>query len=114
MSNGLDSGKCDPLARQVVTKPGFKHMGRRVRQLASEHADGSLGLIQEGGYMISHLPYTILGVFEGALDVDTGVEDPFDWEETQNENIDLAIEWIRRVQNVHAEQWPVTGLGKSI
>jgi acetoin utilization deacetylase AcuC-like enzyme len=113
-SNGLDPGRYDPIGRNVVTKPGFEEIGRRTRYLADEYADSSLGLILEGGYLVSHLPFAILGVLEGSLDIDTGIEDPYDFEETHSENIALVKEWVHKAQQAQSSYWSVTELGKEL
>ena len=105
VSNGLDPGRYDPIGRNVVTKPGFVEMGRRTRNLAKTHADGSLGVILEGGYNISHLPFANLGVFEGLLDVDTGIEDPYDFEEFHNENMGVVEDWLDDARKELSSHW---------
>lgn len=108
VSNGLDPGRYDPIGRNVVTKPGFKEMGRRTRELAETHSDGSLGVVLEGGYNVSHLPFATVGVFEGLLDVETDISDPYDFEEHHNENIDEVQNWVRETQMELAENWDVS------
>ncbi|MBP2252405.1 acetoin utilization deacetylase AcuC-like enzyme [Halarchaeum solikamskense] len=100
VSAGQDPGTVDPLGRNVVTKEGFRTLGDRARTLATA-VDAPLALVQEGGYQVSHLPYATLGVLEGAVGVDTGIEDPFAW---LDEDADSAH---RRLDSVveHASAW---------
>lgn len=113
VSNGLDPGRYDPIGRNLVTKSGFEEMGRRTRQLADEYADGSLGVVLEGGYNVSYLPFATVGVFEGLLNVETGIKDPYDFEEHDNENIKTVKEWVLDAQMELAEHWNVTKMGEN-
>jgi len=103
VSAGGDAGTVDPLGRNVVTIDGFRALGRRAREFAADHADGNLGLVQEGGYQISHLGYAMLGTLEGALAAESDVEDPFAW---LSEDLESAERTIDRVAAAHAEHWP--------
>jgi acetoin utilization deacetylase AcuC-like enzyme len=105
VSAGQDIGTMDPLGRNVVTKAGFEWLGQRVRELAIDHANGSLALVQEGGYHVSHLPYATLGVLEGALDEQTGVEDPFAWIDGDTRSAHKAVE---DAISTHVEFWPLS------
>jgi acetoin utilization deacetylase AcuC-like enzyme len=102
VSAGQDPGHLDPMARNLVTKAGFEDLGRRVRALAAEHADGHLGIVQEGGYQQSHLPYATLGVLEGALGIESDVDEPFFRLE---EYTPPAREWVDEAASAHAERW---------
>jgi acetoin utilization deacetylase AcuC-like enzyme len=104
VSAGQDGGTVDPLGRNVLTKDGFRRLGRRVRGLAGDAAEGRLGLVQEGGYQISHLAYATLGVAEGVLGTDTGVEDPMAW---MDEDLDSARRAIDRIADYHGRHWPL-------
>jgi acetoin utilization deacetylase AcuC-like enzyme len=100
-SAGGDAGIVDPMGRNVVTKSGFETLGRRVRQLGEDHADGRLVLLQEGGYQISHLAYAMLGTIEGILGIESTVSDPFAW---LDEDEGSALETIESVVE-HYERW---------
>jgi acetoin utilization deacetylase AcuC-like enzyme len=104
VSAGQDGGTVDPLGRNVLTKDGFRRLGRRVRELADDAAEGRLGLVQEGGYQISHLAYATLGVAEGVLGTDTGVEDPMAW---MDEDLDSARRAIDRIADYHGRHRPL-------
>ncbi|MFB6220907.1 MAG: class II histone deacetylase [Halolamina sp.] len=104
VSAGQDPGQLDPTARNLVTKAGFENLGQRVRGLADAVADGRLAIVQEGGYQYSHLAFATLGVLEGVLDYDTGVEDPWGLLE---EYEPPARDWVDRAVDVHAANWPV-------
>lgn len=103
VSAGQDPGTIDPLGRCVVTKEGFEMFGRRARQMSEQYADGHLALIQEGGYQISHLAYATLGVLEGVLGTETGIEDPFAW---LDEDVDSARRAIDGVAEGFVDLWP--------
>ncbi|MFC4248764.1 class II histone deacetylase [Natribaculum luteum] len=104
-SAGQDGGTVDPLGRNVLTKDGFEMLGRRVRELAAATAGGRLALIQEGGYQISHLAYATLGVLEGVLECETGIEDPMAW---MDEDFDSARRAVDDVADYYATYWPLT------
>ncbi len=102
VSAGQDPGTVDPLGRNVVTKAGFETLGRRARGIADDHADGNLALVQEGGYQISHLAYATLGVLEGAIGIETGVDDPMAW---LDEDVDSTRRRLDDVVDYHAAHW---------
>jgi acetoin utilization deacetylase AcuC-like enzyme len=104
VSAGQDPGAMDPLGRNTVTKSGFESLGARARRLAAAHADGALALVQEGGYHLSHLAYATLGVLEGAIDVDTGVSDPFAYVPGDTRSAERAVD---AAVDAHDEWWPL-------
>jgi acetoin utilization deacetylase AcuC-like enzyme len=99
VSAGGDPGTVDPLGRNVLTKDGFEALGRRAADLA----DGAVAFVQEGGYQPSHLGYAQLGVLEGALGVDAGVADPFEW---LAEDFALLRPRLDEVVAAHENHWP--------
>jgi len=103
VSAGQDPGTMDPMGRNVVTKAGFERLAARSRAVAADVADGALALVQEGGYHQSHLAYATLGALEGALDHQTGVEDPFEW---LGGDADSARRAVDRAAEAHADNWP--------
>lgn len=104
VSAGQDPGTMDPLGRNAVTKAGFESLGASARRFADDYADGSLALVQEGGYHVTHLAYATLGVLEGALDHDTGIEDPFAWLPGDTESARRAVD---DAVDAHSEHWPL-------
>lgn len=104
VSAGQDPGTMDPLGRNTVTKDGFESLGAKARVFAEDHADGSLAVVQEGGYHITHLAYATLGVLEGALDRETGVEDPFEWMPGDTESATQAVD---DAVSAHVDYWPL-------
>jgi acetoin utilization deacetylase AcuC-like enzyme len=103
VSAGQDPGQLDPLGRNMVTKSGFEALGQRVRALAAG-ADAGLALVQEGGYQQSHLAYATLGALEGAIDYETGVEDPW---ALLDEHEPPAREWVGEAVDAYADYWSV-------
>lgn len=103
-SAGGDAGALDPLGRNLLTKPGFETIGRRVRSLAADCTDGSLAAVQEGGYQPTHLAYAMLGTLEGMLGVETGVEDTFP---LFAEDSELVAGRIDELVAAHGQYWPV-------
>ncbi|MGQ3413734.1 class II histone deacetylase [Natrinema sp. LN54] len=104
VSAGQDAGTMDPLGRNTVTKPGFESLGARARTLSDEYADGSLAIVQEGGYHVTHLAYATLGVLEGALELESAIDDPFTF---MPGNTDLAEQAVDRARQAHREYWPL-------
>lgn len=103
-SAGGDAGVVDPLGRNLLTVDGFETIGRRVDRLAQEVADGSLALVQEGGYQVSHLAYAMLGTLAGALGVALDVEDPMAW---MPEDPSASESRLDDVVAAHGDHWPV-------
>lgn len=67
VSAGQDANIYDPLSRMMVTREGFKAMTAKIRELAAEHCNSRLVIIQEGGYSLPYFPIATLGVIEGLL-----------------------------------------------
>ncbi|WP_425499816.1 class II histone deacetylase [Natrinema caseinilyticum] len=104
VSAGQDPGVMDPLGRNAVTKAGFESLGDRARSLAADHAGGSLALVQEGGYQRTHLAYATLGVLEGALGIESEIDDPFAW---MGGNPAPAKRAVDRAIEAHGDYWPL-------
>ena len=100
VSAGQDGSQMDPNGNNVLTMDGFREMGRRVRDLA----DGSLALVQEGGYNVSHLAYCTLGAVEGAIGVESGVRDRYDLLEECNP---ATADWLDDAVAAYDDVWPV-------
>jgi acetoin utilization deacetylase AcuC-like enzyme len=67
-------------------------------------ADGNLALVQEGGYNVSHLAYCTLGAIEGAIGVESGVEDRYDLLAECNP---ASEKWIADAVAAYEAFWPV-------
>ncbi|MFA9427257.1 class II histone deacetylase [Natronorubrum sp. A-ect3] len=109
VSAGQDASIVDPNARNLVTRDGFRKLGKITDEIADEFASGNLALVQEGGYQPSHLSFATLGVFEGLFDVEIdlehyGTEDPFDWVEPSSAVVD---EELPEIKDTHSAFWPV-------
>lgn len=55
ISAGFDSRNTDPLGRFRVTDSGFERLTQIMKQMASDHSDGRLVSILEGGYSLKGL-----------------------------------------------------------
>lgn len=103
VSAGQDSNAFDPLARMMVLRPGFRYMGRKIRELAKQYANGKLAILQEGGYSIPYLPIATLGVIEGLMDIEIDWQDPH---QIPKRALDpKVIKTIEKVKKVHAAHW---------
>ena len=100
VSAGQDGAQMDPNGSNVLTMDGFREMGRRVRELAG----GSLALVQEGGYNVSHLAYCTLGAVEGAIGVESGVEDRYHLLDECNP---ATEQWLDDAVAAYEGFWPV-------
>ena len=53
---GFDAHAEDPEGGMALSADGYARLTRLVRSIADRHAGGRLGLILEGGYLLSALP----------------------------------------------------------
>jgi acetoin utilization deacetylase AcuC-like enzyme len=73
---GQDASTFDPNGRQNVTMAGFYAIGRRMGDAAAELCNGSLVLVQEGGYARTYAAYCLHATLEGVLGLDPSLDDP--------------------------------------
>lgn len=74
---GEDANAFDPNGRMVVTMAGFRRLGLIVRDLAAQHCDNRLLMVQEGGYSPTYTAFSAQGMVEGVLGLTEGlIEDP--------------------------------------
>ncbi|KAK9122897.1 hypothetical protein Sjap_012499 [Stephania japonica] len=66
---GQDSSAFDPNGRQCLTMDGYREIGQKLRNLAEEHANGRLLIVQEGGYHITYSAYCLHAILEGVLNL---------------------------------------------
>ncbi|KAL1345633.1 hypothetical protein AAHE18_08G132400 [Arachis hypogaea] len=64
---GLDSSAFDPNGRQCLTMEGYRKIGKIVHDLAKQHSDGRLVIVQEGGYHVTYSAYCLHAFLEGVL-----------------------------------------------
>lgn len=96
VSAGQDANALDPLARMMVLRSGFRYMGRKIRELAAQYANGRLAVLQEGGYSLPYLPIATLGVLEGLMDVEVDWEDPHPFPKRElDPKVNEAIEMVK-------------------
>jgi len=103
VSAGQDGGHVDSLGRHTLTVPGFYKLGRRVRHIATRHADGRLAIVQEGGYHLGHLPFATLGILEGACGIENKTQEPYP--PAEPETLDEAIRYVHQAGVVHTQFW---------
>ena len=73
---GLDANQLDLNGRNLLSMAGFRAMGKIAREIADQHCDGKLLLMQEGGYAITYTGFCMYAVLEGILKVSDPIEDP--------------------------------------
>ncbi|XLS93359.1 hypothetical protein HN51_069367 [Arachis hypogaea] len=64
---GLDSSAFDPNGRQCLTIEGYRKIGKIVHDLAKQHSDGRLVIVQEGGYHVTYSAYYLHAFLESVL-----------------------------------------------
>jgi acetoin utilization deacetylase AcuC-like enzyme len=64
VASGFDASGMDPLARQMVSSEGFRHMAKTIKALAAEVCDGKIAMSHEGGYSAVYVPFCGLAVVE--------------------------------------------------
>ncbi len=69
---GEDANQYDGNGRNLLSMRGFYDLGRIARELADQHSEGKLLLMQEGGYALTYSAFCLYAAVEGVL----GVEDP--------------------------------------
>lgn len=87
-ASGQDASAYDPNGRHNVSMPGFRGIGRRVRELADRHSGGRAILVQEGGYNPSYAPYCLLATIEGLLGSAVETPDPLAYVPDQTLGLD--------------------------
>lgn len=66
---GQDSSAFDPNGRQCLTMEGYRDIGQIIRNLADDHSNGRILIVQEGGYHVTYSAYCLHATLEGVLNV---------------------------------------------
>ncbi|XP_071736264.1 histone deacetylase 8-like [Rutidosis leptorrhynchoides] len=66
---GQDSSAFDPNGRQCLTMDGYREIGLIIRNLADDHSNGRILIVQEGGYHITYSAYCLHATLEGVLNL---------------------------------------------
>jgi acetoin utilization deacetylase AcuC-like enzyme len=103
VASGQDANQFDPNGRQSVTMAGFRGLGERARALADRHTDGTLLLVQEGGYARTYSAACLLATVGGVLGLPDDLEDPVSFLPDPPGHAAAAIDHIRAVQARHWE-----------
>lgn len=72
---GQDSSMFDPNGRQCLTMDGYRIIGQIMRSLATQHSDGQILIVQEGGYHVSYSAYCLHATLEGVLNLEAPLLD---------------------------------------
>jgi acetoin utilization deacetylase AcuC-like enzyme len=67
---GEDANQYDSNGRNLLSMAGFHHLGRIAREMADEHCDGKMLLMQEGGYAVTYAAFCLYAIAEGVLGID--------------------------------------------
>lgn len=68
VSAGFDAHRMDPLAGLALSEASYTWLGRQLRRVAKEHADGRLLSVLEGGYNLQVLGQSVVAYLQGTLD----------------------------------------------
>ena len=74
---GQDASIFDPLARMSLSMEGYRKMTRIIKDLATQHSQGRLVFLHEGGYSRVYVPFCCHAIVEELSDIQTDVKDPF-------------------------------------
>ncbi|KAL7615163.1 hypothetical protein Lser_V15G05832 [Lactuca serriola] len=66
---GQDSSAFDPNGRQCLTMEGYREIGRMVGNVADDHCNGRILIVQEGGYHVTYSAYCLHATLEGVLNL---------------------------------------------
>lgn len=96
---GQDSSAFDPNGRQCLTMEGYRDIGQIVRNLANDHCNGRILIVQEGGYHITYSAYCVHATLEGVLNLPRPLlSDPVAYYPEDDEIAVKAIESIKHYQ----------------
>lgn len=110
ISAGQDASTMDPLGRMCLSTEAYRQMTRWMMQLAQDHAEGRLVILQEGGYSESYAPYCTLAIVATLAGQDPDVPEPLSLEHLQERpefsevgpTSEAALDAIR---SQHARYW---------
>ncbi|KAI3461251.1 hypothetical protein Pfo_017914 [Paulownia fortunei] len=96
---GQDSSAFDPNGRQCLTMEGYRKIGQIVREMADKHCDGSLLIVQEGGYHVTYSAYCLHATLEGVLNFPAPLlSDPIAYYPEDEAFTTVVVESIKKYQ----------------
>ena len=95
-SIGQDASTFDANGRHNVTMQGFNQLGQTLREIADEHTEGRMVLIQEGGYARSYSAFCLHATLEGVLNRPSQLPDPLAYLPDDTEHLSERIKSIQR------------------
>ncbi|KAJ9542910.1 hypothetical protein OSB04_029416 [Centaurea solstitialis] len=99
---GQDSSAFDPNGRQCLTMEGYRGIGQIVRNLADDHCNGRVLIVQEGGYQVTYSAYCLHATLEGVLNLPFPLlSDPIAY---YPEDDAIAIKAIESIKHYHQTQ----------
>ncbi|KAL6575721.1 Histone deacetylase 8 [Orobanche hederae] len=99
---GQDSSAFDPNGRQCLTMEGYRKIGRIVREMADEHCDGRILIVQEGGYHVTYSAYCLHATLEGLLNFPAPLlSDPIAYYPEDESFTTVVVESIKKYQREH-------------
>ncbi|XP_028776307.1 histone deacetylase 8-like [Neltuma alba] len=101
---GQDSSAFDPNGRQCLTTEGYRELGQIVQALATEHCDGRLLIVQEGGYHVTYSAYCLHATLEGVLNLPSPLlQDPVAY---YPEDETFSVEVIEAIKKYQKDKVP--------
>ncbi|KAK1411489.1 hypothetical protein QVD17_38038 [Tagetes erecta] len=101
---GQDSSAFDPNGRQCLTMEGYRDIGKIIRNLADDHSDGRILVVQEGGYHITYSAYCLHATLEGVLNLSHPLlSDPIAY---YPEDDSFAVKAVDSIKNHHIQVVP--------
>ncbi|KAK7324836.1 hypothetical protein VNO77_28710 [Canavalia gladiata] len=101
---GQDSSAFDPNGRQCLTMEGYREIGRIFHLLATQHSDGRLLIVQEGGYHVTYSAYCLHATLEGVLNLPLPLlPDPIAY---YPEDETFSVKVIEAIKSYHKDKVP--------
>jgi acetoin utilization deacetylase AcuC-like enzyme len=112
VSAGQDASMMDQLGRMCLTTEAYRFMTQALMDVAEQHADGRLVILQEGGYSEVYGPYCTLAIVETLAGTRTNIDEPQPVEYLANQphftTVNEAGEAaLRRIRDQAAKYWTV-------
>jgi len=109
VSAGQDASTMDPLGRMCLTTEAYRRMTQAMIDIAEQHANGRLVILQEGGYSELYGPYCTLAIVETLAEQRMNADEPLALDGLKNqpqystvgESGEAAIARIRDTQKAY-------------
>ncbi|KAI7744923.1 hypothetical protein M8C21_000152 [Ambrosia artemisiifolia] len=101
---GQDSSAFDPNGRQCLTMEGYRDIGKIIHNLAANHSNGRILVVQEGGYHVTYAAYCLHATLEGVLNLPNPLlSDPVAY---YPEDDSFAVKAVQSIKHHHTQVVP--------